>query len=311
MSKLIRPSSCWWIMTVMALLAHVPHSFSFSVQKPIPNNPNPNSNPIKLSDQIITAAAEMTSSSSSLLGTKSLGVDYGLVRTGLAISNGYNPQPLSILSHFNQTSLSQHIIHLVQSECAAQIVMGLPFHKNGTEAEQTTITRNFASFLNCQLCAFFGYGKIPLYLIDERYTSKEAESRIRAVNPNAGLLYKDLDADAACIILEYYYAQNGEGAELVQLPDDEKVRQVVDQAWQMRKEEKKREIELLVQQRMNAGNRKREIMEKAKLLDAKLEAKASANGNGKKGKKKKKRKKKRQWIHLSPTTMETKIGNDE
>lgn len=186
--------------------------------------------------------------------------------------------------------------------------MGLPFHKNGTEAEQTTITRSFASFLNCQLCAYFGYGAIPVYLWDERYTSKEAESRIRANNPNAGLLYKDLDADAASIILEYYYAENGDGAERVLLPEDEKVRQAVDLAWEMRKEERRRELDLLMERRMNAGNRKKELIEKAKLLDAKLEA--SSGSNAKKKGKKKKKKKKRQWIHLSPGTMETTATNN-
>jgi hypothetical protein len=181
--------------------------------------------------------------------------------------------------------------------------MGLPFHKNGTEAEQTVITRNYASQLNCAVCAHFGYDVIPIYLWDERYTSKEAESRIRAVNPNAGLLYKDLDADSASIILEYYYGDNGRGAEKVHLPENKDIRDAIDIAWNMRKEEKHRELQALMEHRKNAGNNsvKLKLMEKARLLDEKL-ANESGNSNGsKKNKKKKKKKKpKRKYIHLTP-----------
>jgi putative Holliday junction resolvase len=270
-----------------------------------PTSPSPPTSPssMSVSERIIEAAAEMTNSQSSLLGTKSLGVDYGLVRTGIAISNGYNPQPLSILSHLNNTQLSNQIIKYVEIENAHQIVMGLPFHKNGTEAEQTVITRNYASQLNCAVCAHFGYDVIPIYLWDERYTSKEAESRIRAVNPNAGLLYKDLDADSASIILEYYYGDNGRGAEKVHLPENKDIRDAIDIAWNMRKEEKHRELQALMEHRKNAGNNsvKLKLMEKARLLDEKL-ANESGNSNGsKKNKKKKKKKKpKRKYIHLTP-----------
>lgn len=114
-----------------------------------------------------------------------------------------------------------------------------------------------------------------------------------------------MDADAASIILEYDYAENGIGAELVTLPEDEEVQHAVYEAWDRRKEEQKKEREALMEQRKNAGNGKRELMEKAKVLDAKLEA---ASG-GKKGKKKKK--KKRQWIHVSPNSMEIAAGNQK
>ena len=253
---------------------------------------------MKMSEKIMKAAAELTKSTSLLLGVKSIGVDYGLVRTGIAVSNGYNPQPLSIVSNLNNTQLSTQIIKLVESEKAQQVVMGLPFHKNGTEAEQTIITRNYASQLNCALGAHFGIEKVPIYLWDERYTSKEAESRIRAQNPRAGNLSKELDADAASIILEYYYGDNGLGAERVKLPDNPEIIDAIEKAWRIRKEEKRKELEALREQRMNAGNVKKELMEKARLLDEKLAEHRGDTPLTKKGKKKKK--KKRTWINLTP-----------
>lgn len=241
---------------------------------------------------LMNAMAEMTTSSSSLLGRKSLGVDFGLVRTGLAVSIGYDATPLNTVANLNNTQLCQHIIKLVESEKAKQIVVGLPFHKNGTEAEQTVITREFATALICATCAHFGPDKIPIYLWDERYTSKEAAARKRAANPRANL-FKELDADAACIILEYYYQDDGRGAIKVELPNDESTRHAVNQAWLMKIEEGKQQMKDLRQMRMNATNDRRAMMERAKLLDERLAKEQGRLDEGlSKSSNKKKRKKK-------------------
>ena len=244
-----------------------------------------------ISDNILIAAAELTTTTSSLLGVKSIGVDYGLVRTGLAVSVGYDPKPIAITSDLNNTELSERIIKIAESEKAAQIVVGLPFHKNGTEAEQTVITRAFAEHLKCAAYAHFGPDNMPIYLWDERYTSKEAAARIRAENPRANL-YKELDADAAGIILEYYYEDNGLGAQKVELPDDQNIRNMVHQSWLIKKEEQEKKLKELTEMRMNTKETKLEMMERARLLDEKL-AKESNRGdiNSKKKKKKKKKKK--------------------
>jgi putative Holliday junction resolvase len=242
-----------------------------------------------MSEKLVTAAAELTSETSSLLGVKAIGVDYGLVRTGLAVTCGYEPEAIAIVSDLNNTELSQRIIKIAESEKASQIIVGLPFHKNGTEAEQTIITREFASHLNCATVAHFGPDKMPIYMWDERYTSKEAAARLRAVNPRANL-YKELDAEAACIILEYYYEDNGEGAQRVELPDDEKIVEAVYQAWEKRKEEQRQKLKELTDLRMNPQRSRKEIMEKARLLDEKL---ALENNNTPSKKKKKKKKKKK------------------
>ena len=96
---------------------------------------------------IMSAAASITKESCKLLGVKSLGVDYGLVRTGVAATVGYDPKPLKILSNLNNTEVSQHVIALCRAEQADQVIVGLPLHKNGTEANQTSITRVFAAEL--------------------------------------------------------------------------------------------------------------------------------------------------------------------
>lgn len=242
----------------------------------------------EMASNIVQAAAELTTSTSSLLGVKSLGVDYGLVRTGLAVTIGYEPQALSTVSDLNNTQLSQHVIKLAESEQANQIILGLPFHTNGTEAEQTVITKEFAKHLACAVYAHFGPEKMPIYLWDERYTSKEAAARLRSANPRAKL-YKELDAEAACIILEYYYVDNGIGAQKVELPEDENVREAVYQAWEMKKGEEVCRLKELTEMRMNPHKSRKDIMERARLLDEKLALENS--GPAKKKKKKKKKKK--------------------
>jgi len=250
-------------------------------------------------NNIIEAAAAHTSSRSSLIGTKSIGVDYGLVRTGIAVTVGYEPKPLAILSDLNATELSLQIIKYVELEEASQIIVGLPLHKNGTEAEQTTLTRDFVQHLVVAISAHFGPDDgMPIYLWDERYTSKEAASRARAKNPRANL-FKELDADAACIILEHYYNDNGVGAEKVLLPDNENIRSAVEEAWQVRKNEREMKRKRLKEERISSLNAKQMAMERARILDEQL-ANSRSNPLTKKKKKKKKKKKsgEKKWLTL-------------
>ena len=219
------------------------------------------------SNSLNDAAAQLTASQFKLLGTKSVGVDYGLVRTGLAVTVGYEPKPLSIVSNLNNTELCTHIVQLAEAENAARIVLGLPIHKNGTQAEQTVITRDFTNqFLVCSMYAHFG-PSMPLYFWDERYTSKEAAARARAIDPKA-VLYKQLDADAACLILEYYYGDDGVGAIKVELPKDEEVMRVVELAWDTRRKKKETEREAHQKERENSLNARKMAMKSWKVWKA-------------------------------------------
>ena len=170
-------------------------------------------------NDVISAAATVTKESSLLLGLRSLGVDYGLARTGLAITIGFAPQQLKIIEEENSTLVVDQIIRYAGLEGASQIILGLPLHKNGTESEQTGVTRIFGDMLARK--AYSILGNVPIILWDERYTSKEAAARAHAQNPNRALR-GTLDAEAACIILENYYFDGGKGAEEIRLDEDVK-----------------------------------------------------------------------------------------
>eukprot|EP00980_Cylindrotheca_fusiformis_P003158 scaffold721_cov131-Cylindrotheca_fusiformis.AAC.48 len=233
-------------------------------------------------DYIISAAALMTQQTCQMLGIKSVGVDYGLVRTGVATTIGYDPKPLTILSDMNSTEVSQEVVKICRAEQATRIVVGLPLHKNGTEANQTTITRVFAAELADHVIKNLG-PKVPVYLFDERYTSKEAAARAHSKDRNRDL-HGQLDADAACIILESYYSDNGHGAELVEV--DPRLYEECVEAWKHMRIQEERRLEAAQKEREARLLWRKQAMDRDRHLEQELQCTPS-----KKKKKKKKKKK--------------------
>ena len=249
------------------------------------SNNNNNDDDDTMSRRILQVAAGITQESCQMLGIKSVGVDYGLARTGIAVTVGYDPKPLTILSNLNATQVCEKVITTCRTEQANRIIVGLPLHKNGTEAEQTNLTRIFAAELANH--AIVGLGpSVPVFLFDERYTSKEAAARINSKNPKSSDLYGLLDAEAACIILESYYNDNGIGAEpvIVQPELYERYKTIWD------------EKKLLEEERLDAAQKDRdarvrwrkEVMERDREREQTLLSSTTQSDKKKKKKKKKK-----------------------
>jgi putative Holliday junction resolvase len=185
------------------------------------------------------AFAQQTRERNPLLGVKSIGVDYGLVRTGVAVTIGYNPEALDVIVtdyplfrdneaeamlpeqvekeeerrlDFQRARVAERVVELASRENADRIVVGLPLHKNGTEAPQTVLARKFAcDHLAIAALRSLGPG-VSVYMCDERYTSKEAAARIRSSQSSSRNMNDDLygllDGESAKIILEQYYADH-------------------------------------------------------------------------------------------------------
>lgn len=240
---------------------------------------------------IVQAAAAVTKESNKLLGVKSIGVDYGLARTGIAVTVGYNPKPLGIISEPNVTLVVNEVVHYCRSERANQVVVGLPLHKNGTEAEQSNITRIFAMELARQSLQRLG-PQVRIFLMDERYSSKEAAARAHSQDPNR-YLYGTLDAEAACIILENYYEDNGVCAEQVVLPEATQKECLA--VWEMKRlEAMQQRQESVVVTRLGREEQRLESMERARKLEEELQKNGVIGGKQKKPKKK--REKRGPWI---------------
>jgi putative Holliday junction resolvase len=81
----------------------------------------------------------------------------------------------------------QRIAQLISEWRPDALVVGVPFHPDGAEHDNTRRARRFAR----QLHGRFG---LPVHEVDERYSTTEARSG------GAG----DLDAASAAVILEQY-----------------------------------------------------------------------------------------------------------
>jgi putative Holliday junction resolvase len=70
-------------------------------------------------------------------------------------------------------------------------VIGVPFHPDGAEHEITLRARKFGRQLKSRF-------RLPVYEVDERYTSVEAESQGA----------RDIDAASAALILEQFFREH-------------------------------------------------------------------------------------------------------
>lgn len=117
-----------------------------------------------------------------------LAFDFGLKRIGVAVGEPEigTAHPLPAISSFSQ------IQRLVEEWKPSNLVVGRP---TSTKGEPQTMTRQAEDFARRLERRF----KLPVARVDERYTSVEAEHRLRGVKRKA------IDSVAAQLILEQYF----------------------------------------------------------------------------------------------------------
>jgi putative Holliday junction resolvase len=124
-----------------------------------------------------------------------LAFDFGLRRIGVAVGE---PElgivhPLPAVCDFFQ------IQKLVEEWKPASLVVGLPTSAQGEPHRMTRQAEDFARRLERRF-------KLPVARVDERYTSVEAESRLK------GIKRKAIDSVAAQLILEQYFGETSDRA---------------------------------------------------------------------------------------------------
>jgi putative pre-16S rRNA nuclease len=117
-----------------------------------------------------------------------LAFDFGLKRIGVAVGEPElgTAHPLPPVSDFSQ------IQKLVLEWKPASLVVGRPTSTRGEPHKMTRQAEDFARRLERRF-------KLPVARVDERYTSVEAEQRLRGVKKKA------IDSVAAQLILEQYF----------------------------------------------------------------------------------------------------------
>ena len=117
-----------------------------------------------------------------------LAFDFGLKRIGVAVGEPElkTAHPLPAVSSFEK------IPPLIAEWQPASLVVGLPTSVEGVPHKMTKQAEDFARRLEKRF-------KLPVARVDERYTSVEAESRLRGVKNKA------IDSVAAQLILEQFF----------------------------------------------------------------------------------------------------------
>lgn len=117
-----------------------------------------------------------------------LAFDFGLKRVGVASGNTLTgtAQPLRTVAATGDARFAA-IARLVDEWRPDALVVGVPFHPDGAEHENTVRARRFARQLHGRL-------HLEVHEVDERYSTTEAHAQ------GAG----DLDAASAALILEQY-----------------------------------------------------------------------------------------------------------
>ena len=117
-----------------------------------------------------------------------LALDFGIKRTGFAVGNRLmrTAQPQGTIQAEGDARFVKIAERLREWQPDA-LVVGVPYHPDGAEHENTLRARRFSRQLQ-------GRFKLPVFEVDERYTTTEALS----------MGAKDADAAAACIILEQF-----------------------------------------------------------------------------------------------------------
>ncbi len=129
---------------------------------------------------------------------KILGIDYGDVRIGLAISDESGKLARRFLTLGNRSSESSisEINKLIASEAIGKIVIGSPVGLK-MESEQTRKT-------DCFILQLKGKTEVPVITVNEVFSSKMARENLLSSGVKGKDLKEIIDQEAARIILQEY-----------------------------------------------------------------------------------------------------------
>ena len=132
-----------------------------------------------------------------------LGIDYGTVRIGLAISDptGILASPLPFLENKSPQQVTTALSELIQTHQIAGLVIGLPRNMDGTYGPSAQKVRDFIGQIQKSI-------SLPITPIDERLTTAQASKQLSGIGLNQKQLRKKVDSSSACLILQQYLDRN-------------------------------------------------------------------------------------------------------
>jgi len=132
-----------------------------------------------------------------------LGIDYGTVRIGLALSDptGTLASPLQFLENQSPQQVTTALSELIQTHQIAGLVIGLPRNMDGTYGPSAQKVRDFIGQIQKSI-------SVPITPIDERLTTAQASKQLSGIGLNQKQLRKKVDSSSACLILQQYLDRN-------------------------------------------------------------------------------------------------------
>ena len=125
-----------------------------------------------------------------------LALDWGVARIGMAISDeaGSFAFPAGILACRGRENDLDALVDLISERSVRAVVVGLPVHMDGRRGEAAAAAENFAN-------AIAERTGLPVELLDERWTTREAERARRGSSRRRGRRREAVDDAAATLLL--------------------------------------------------------------------------------------------------------------
>ena len=137
------------------------------------------------------------------LHTKYIGIDYGIKRTGVSISD-HNKVISFPLETIDTSKLMSYLKDLIPNEKIEKVIIGKPLKLNNQIHELENDIKQFIILLRSI------FPKIIIERVDERYTSKISNLIIRqsGLNQKSRMNKLIIDKISASLILESYLIMN-------------------------------------------------------------------------------------------------------
>jgi putative Holliday junction resolvase len=132
-----------------------------------------------------------------------LALDLGAKRVGVAVSDELRitVNPLQAIERRSWKDLLRRVAAVIESYDARGLVIGLPLSLEGTEGSAAKDARAIAEKFQRSLA-------VPVYLQDERLTTFAAKAQLKASGRSAREIEREVDSEAATLILGDFIANN-------------------------------------------------------------------------------------------------------
>jgi len=124
-----------------------------------------------------------------------IGIDFGVARIGVAVSSvdAIICSPLETVPNNDEALV--HVLGLIAEQEPIEVYVGLPLNLQGEHTQSTELAITFAKML-------FQAGVSNLRMVDERMSTRAAQSQLHASGKNSRQSKSVIDAAAATLIVE-------------------------------------------------------------------------------------------------------------